>query len=292
MTGLNSQVVFITGAAGGIGAELARRLHAEGAKLVLTDLDETRLAEVAGGLGHERVLTIVADVRDCAAMQSAADQAVERFGGIDTVVANAGITTYGSIRMVDPDAFRRLIDVNVIGVYHTVRATLPTVIRRRGYMLVVSSVGAYAACPGLAPYSASKAAVEMFANALRIEVAHLGVDVGSAHMSWIDTPLVHDTKSDVSTFTELLARVPYPLGRTSSVDKCGKAFVSGIKDRKRRINSPSWVALMRWLKPLLSTQLGDRQIRGVAAELMPKMDAEVAALGRSVSAHTDELEKR
>lgn len=292
MSPIGSQVVLITGGAGGIGAELARRLHAKGAKLVLTDLDEEGLAKLVGDLGEHRVLTVVADVRDQAAMQSAADRAVERFGGIDTVVANAGIGSYGSVLQVDPDAFRRLIDVNVLGVYYTVRAALPSVIDRRGYVLIVSSLAAYAAAPGLAPYNASKAAVEQFANALRLEVAHLGVDVGSAHMSWIDTAMVQNTKTDLSTFTEMLTKLPYPLNRTTSVHECGRAFVTGIERRKRRIYSPAWVGLARWLKPVMSTGLGELPVRRFVPDLLPRMDAEVAALGRSVSAHTEEIDRQ
>src|SRR4029079_9814339 len=227
MCSVNGKVALITGGANGVGAEVARRLHAKGAKLVLTDIDETLLKEVAARLGEERVLTVVADVRDLSAMQAAVDKAIERFGAIDIVMANAGIGTYGSVLTVDPDAFRTLIDVNVVGVFHTVRATLPSVIDRQGYVLIVSSGAAYLAFAGLAPYNASKAGVEHFANALRLEVAHLGVDVGSAHMSWIDTPLVRESKADLSTVREMLASLPGPLAKTTSVEKCGDAFVKG-----------------------------------------------------------------
>lgn len=292
MTSVDSRVVFITGGARGIGAEVARRLHAKGAKLVLTDLDEAQLEKVAGELGDDRVLTVKADVRDLAAMQAAVGRAVERFGGIDTVLANAGVISHGSVLQVDPEAFRRLIDINVLGVFHTVRAALPSVIERRGYVLIVSSLAAYAACPGLAPYNASKAAVELFANALRLEVSHLGVDVGSAHMSWIDTAMVLDSKADLSTFSEMLTKLPYPLNRTTSVHKCGQAFVKGIERRKRRINCPAWVGAVRWLKPSLATRIGEAPVLRFVPDLLPRMDAEVAALGRSTSAHTEGLERR
>jgi NAD(P)-dependent dehydrogenase (short-subunit alcohol dehydrogenase family) len=292
MTSVNAQVVFITGGAGGIGAEVARRLHAMDAKLVLTDLDDAQLKKLADELGDDRVLTVVADVRDRAAMQAAVDQAVKRFGGIDTVIANAGIGSYGSVLQVDPQAFRRLIEVNVLGVYHTVRAALPSVIDRRGYVLIVSSLAAYAAAPGMAPYNASKAAVEHFANALRLEVAHLGVDVGSAHMSWIDTAMVQDTEADLTAFAEMIRKLPYPLNRTTSVQKCARAFVKGIERRKRRINCPRWVGAVRWLRPVLSTRVGEAPVRRFVPDLLPRMDAEVAALGRSTSAHTEALERR
>jgi NAD(P)-dependent dehydrogenase (short-subunit alcohol dehydrogenase family) len=292
MASVNGKVVFITGAGAGVGAEVARRLHGKGAKLVLTDVDGDALARQASGLGGDRVLTVGADVRDLTAMQAAADQAVERFGGIDVVMANAGIATYGSVLQVDPEAFKRLLDINVLGVFHTVRAALPSVIDRRGYVLVVSSLAAYAAAPGLAPYNASKAAVEHFANALRLEVAHRGVDVGSAHMSWIDTAMVRDTKADLTTFTEMLSKLPGPLKTTTSLDKCGAAFVKGIERRKTRVYCPSWVGVARWLRPVMATRLGEAPIRKFVPDLLPRMDAEVAALGRSTSTHTETLEQK
>lgn len=290
MTSINNKVVFITGGAQGVGADVARRLHRRNASLVLTDIDATALAALAAELGEDRVLTAVADVRDLAAMQAVADRAVDRFGGIDVVVANAGIASYGSVLQVDPEAFRRLININVNGVFHTVRATLPSVIDRRGYVLIVSSFAAYTAAPGLTAYHASKAAVEQFANALRIEVAHEGVNVGSAHMSWIDTPMVRDAKKDLGSFGQMLSKLPKPLGDTTSVDKCGEAFVRGIEARKRRINVPGWVGAFRWMRPLLSTPAGERPIVSMVPTVLPKMDAEVSALGRSTSARLEELE--
>lgn len=292
MGSMNGKVALITGGARGVGAEVARRLHAKGAKLVLTDLDEAPLKELAAELGEDGVLTDIADVRDLGAMQSAANKGIERFGGIDVVMANAGIATYGSVLQVDPAAFKTLMDVNVLGVFNTVRATLPSVIDRRGYVLIVSSLAAYAAAPGLAPYNAAKAAVEHFANALRLEVAHHGVDVGSAHMSWIDTPLVRDSKKDLSTFNEMLGNLPGPLGKTTSVEACGEAFIKGIESRKRQINCPGWVGLIRWLRPLLASRVGEGQTLKYVPDLLPRMDAEVAALGRSMSARTEAVEKQ
>jgi NAD(P)-dependent dehydrogenase (short-subunit alcohol dehydrogenase family) len=292
MTSVQDKVILITGAGRGIGAEVARRLHNKGAKLVLTDLGEAELTSIAAELGGDgRVLTVVADVRDLKAMQAAADQAVQKFGGIDVVVANAGIASYGSVLTVDPEAAKRVIDVNLMGVFYTVRATLPSIIDRRGYVLIVSSLAAYAAAPGMVPYDMSKAGNEHLAHALRLEVAHLGVSVGSAHMSWIDTALVRDTKGDLPAFSELLSKLPPPLNRTTSINKCAAAFVKGIEGRKTRVYCPSWVAAMRWLKPVLSTRIGESAILKTAAEIMPKMDAEVVALGRSTSAYTQELEK-
>ncbi|HYZ68444.1 MAG TPA: SDR family oxidoreductase, partial [Mycobacterium sp.] len=223
MSSVNGKVALITGAANGIGAEVARRLHQKGAKLVLTDLDQVQLEAVAAPLGEDRVLTEVADVRQLSDMQAAVDKGIERFGGIDIVVANAGIAVFGSVLNVDPDAFKTLIDVNALGVFYTVRAALASVVERRGYVLIVSSAAAYVAIPGGSSYNVSKAGVEHFANGLRMEVAHLGVDVGSAHMLWIDTPLVRESKAELASLREMIDALPGPLSRTTSVEECGEA---------------------------------------------------------------------
>ncbi|AKN16889.1 short chain dehydrogenase [Mycobacterium haemophilum DSM 44634] len=292
MTSLHSKVVFITGGARGIGAAVARRLSNKGAKLVLIDLDKAELAVVAAELGgDDRVLTAVADVRDLPAMQVAAKQAVERFGGIDVVVANAGIASYGSVLQVDPEAFKRVLDVNLLGAFHTVRATLPSLIDRRGYVLIVSSLAAFAAPPGMASYNASKAGNEHLANAVRMEVAQLGVDVGTAHMSWIDTALVRDTKADLPAFGDLLAALPWPLNKTTTVDRCASAFVKGIEGRKDRVYCPGWVGLFSWIKPVLFTRIGQLPVRKISAGLLPRMDAEVVTLGRFTSAYNEDFVK-
>jgi NAD(P)-dependent dehydrogenase (short-subunit alcohol dehydrogenase family) len=291
MTSLQDKVVFVTGGARGIGAEVARRLRSKGAKLVLTDLGAAELATLATELGEDRVLTVVADVRDLSAMQAAAAKAIERFGGIDVVVANAGIASYGSLLQVDPEMVKRVLDVNLLGVFHTARATVPALIERRGYLLIVSSLAAFAAAPTMAPYDMSKAGNEHLANALRLEFGYQGVSVGSAHMAWIDTAMVRDSKADMPTFDAFLARLPWPLNKTTSVDKCADAFVKGIEGRASHVYCPRWVGALRWLKPVLSTSAGELPVRKLTAELMPQMDAEVAALGRSTSAYTAELEE-
>jgi NAD(P)-dependent dehydrogenase (short-subunit alcohol dehydrogenase family) len=259
---------------------------------VLTDLDEMALHEISSDLDGDRVLTLVADVRDLASMEGAVSRAVGQFGGVDVVIANAGISTYGTVLNVQPAAFKTLIDVNVLGVFHTVRAALPSVIDRRGYVLVVSSMFAYAAQPGAASYCMSKAAVEHFANALALEVADLGVDVGSAHMGFIDTPMIQDIGSELASFRTALSKLPGPMGKTTSVQACAGAFVKGIERRKRRIYCPRWVSALRWLRPLLTTSAVETQVRKRLAGLLSQMDAEADAIGRSMGKRTEALEKK
>ena len=283
MDPLPGKVALITGAARGIGAETARRLAGRGVRLVLTDLDGAPLAELADELG-DAALAIPADVCDLAAMEAAVAEGIERFGGIDLVLANAGISSYGSVQAVDPATFKRVLDINVLGVFHTVRAALPSVIERDGYILVVSSLAAFAAAPGLAAYNASKAGVEHLTNALRLEVKHQGVDVGCAHMSWIDTPLVQDAKKDLPAFTTMLEKLPYPLGKTTSVDACADAFVKGLEKRSRHVYVPGWVGGIARARTIVTSPIGDRETLRHVPTLLPLIDEEVRRLGRSTSA--------
>lgn len=287
MNALRGQTILITGAARGIGAATARGIAAAGGNLILTDVDHKPLHELAAELGPETALAITADVTDLASMEAAVTTGIARFGGINTVIANAGIASYGSVLGVDPATFRRVLDINVNGVFHTVRAALPSLIENKGYILVVSALGAFAPAPGLTAYNASKAGSEHFANALRLEVAHHGVDVGVAYMSWIDTPLVQDARKDLTAFDELVSNLPPPLNRTTTVEACVTAFVKGIIKRRRRIYVPGWVGLIRANRNLITSRLGDQSSLKHAPELLPKMDEEVRQLGRATSARNN-----
>ena len=213
MSSLAGEVVFITGAARGIGAGTAQALAARGARLILVDVDAAPLEEITAEIGEDRVLSLACDVCDLEAMESAAAAGIERFGGIDLVLANAGVASYGSVAAVDPAMFKRVLDVNLLGVFHTVRATLPAVIERRGPLPDRLLGGRVRARPGAGrPTARPRRAFEHFASTLRLEVAHHGVEVGSAHMSWIDTPLVQDAKADLASFRADAVNAPGAVG--------------------------------------------------------------------------------
>ncbi len=112
-------------------------------------------------------------------------------------------------------------------------------------------------------------------------------------MLWIDTPMVQDAKSDLPSFRKMLDALPGPLGKTTSVEACGEGIRQGHRAAEAlRLLSRICVGVLRWLKPLLATRFGEATTLKSAPKLLPQMDAEVEALGRSVSARTESVEKR
>jgi NAD(P)-dependent dehydrogenase (short-subunit alcohol dehydrogenase family) len=275
------KVVLITGAARGIGAGVARRLAAQGATLALVGLEGDELRAVAAECGPD-ASAWEADVTDWAALEKAAEGIVARYGRIDVVMANAGIAAAGFIRSIDPAAFEKVIEVDLLGVWRTVRVCLPHLIDSRGYCLVVSSMAAVVHIPGNAPYNAAKAGVEAFANTLRAEVKHLGVDVGVAHPTWISTDMVNSA-DEHPVFGPLRRTMPSAVGKTYPLATAVEAFAGGIARRARAIHIPSSLLFAKLLRAFLPPVIerGSRRI-------VPKADeaalADVQERGAAASA--------
>jgi NAD(P)-dependent dehydrogenase (short-subunit alcohol dehydrogenase family) len=277
---VRGKTVLITGAARGIGAETARRLAARGARVSLVGLEPELLEEVASECGDAAALE--ADVTDREALDAAVEATLERFGAIDAVMANAGIGAVGTLRGMDPRGWERVIEVNLLGVYRTIHACLPHVIERRGYVLPVASIAAAVHTPGMSAYAASKAGVEALADSLRGEVKHLGVDVGVAYYSWIDTEMVRG--ADTHPASQFMrSKLKGPAGKTYTVEQAGEATAAGIEARARRIVVPrGFLALLAARMPvarLTEMQTGrdvEEFVRLVEAETAKGADASAA----------------
>jgi NAD(P)-dependent dehydrogenase (short-subunit alcohol dehydrogenase family) len=287
---LSGKTVLITGAARGIGEHTARQAAARGARLALLGLEPARLhalaAELSGSATGGEHVWFECDVTDQASLDRAVSASVLALGGIDAVVANAGVANLGTVALGPVDALVRTIEVNLIGAVRTVGATIDHVISRRGYYLLVSSAAAFTVLPGMAAYCASKAGVEQFGNALRLEVAHRGVMVGTAHMSWVDTDMVRDVNHDLGSFGQTRSRLRGPLGKVTPVQVCARAFVDGIARRRRRVYVPRGIALVQAMRALVISPLSEAGLRRIARTSVPQMEAEVAALGRRFGEHS------
>jgi NAD(P)-dependent dehydrogenase (short-subunit alcohol dehydrogenase family) len=269
--------VFVTGAARGIGEHTARLAVARGASVALAGLEPERLEALAAELGPAAAAAVPCDVTDTPSLERAADATVARFGGIDVVVANAGIGGYASVALSRADALAKVVDVDLVGVMRTVSATLPHVTERRGYLLLVSSAAAFAAMPGMAAYCAAKAGVEQFGNVLRQELVHKKVAVGVAHPCWIDTDMVREQKRQTPTFEEILDKLPGPLGSYTSVEACAEAFVDGIERRRRKIFVPRSLARVALVRSVILSGVGDLPVRLQSKRYMAQLEREMVA---------------
>ena len=168
---LGGKVAIVTGSARGIGLATATELSRRGASVVVVDLDAGAAGEAAASLPGP-AYGAAADVTDRGAIQRVVAGAVERFGGVDVVVANAGIASRGaSFRAMSPEAFDRVLDVNLNGVHRTIAAALPEIVRRRGHVVLIGSIYSFMNGAGATPYAIAKAGVEQLGRALRVELA-------------------------------------------------------------------------------------------------------------------------
>ena len=269
MRDLRGQVVLVTGAASGIGAAGAAELQRRGALPVLVDQDAAGLATQARALtppGAQQPLSVTCDITSLADCEAAVQATLDRHGRLDVVWANAGMAAFGPLAHTDPAAWRRCIDVNVNGTFHTVRAALPAVQAARGYVCLTASVSTFAHPPMMSAYAASKAAVEAMANAWRIELAAHGVDVGVIHASWVRTPLVEEGELHPG-FIRLRQTVPAPMRQALSPEEAARRIVNGMERRQSRIWVPGWVRAMHWLRALLHLPQAERALRQAAPEL-------------------------
>lgn len=221
-----------------------------------------------------------ADVRDSVALKSAIDDCAETMRGIDLVVANAGVVAYGTVRQIDDASFDRVLDINLNGVFRTLKYATPHLERSRGHVMVVSSALAFMPLAAMASYGASKAGVELLALAYRQEVAHLGVSVGLVHPSWIDTDLVRGAEADIPSFRGLRSKLPYPGNVTTSVDRVAAAIVDGLARRRSRMYVPRAISVANWAKGALNSPLAWPWARRFAARVVPTLEREIEALGR------------
>ena len=291
MSPLRGRVVLVTGAARGIGAAVAREVAARGGQVALVGLEPERLqalaAELTTELGAAALLGRGRRDRPGLARRAPSSGAVEALGGIDVVVANAGVANTGTVATNPADALARTVEVNLIGVMRTVSATLPHVVEARGHYLLVSSAASFTVAPGLAAYCASKAGVEAFGDAFRLEVAHQGVTVGTAHPIWVDTDLVRDAKEDLPMFRQSIERMPGPLGAQVDVARPAPGCSSTASRRAGpRSSSRASVGLVFHARALLTTGLVRRVMAREAATSVPRLEAEVRRLGRSFGRHS------
>lgn len=233
---MEGRVALITGAARGQGRAHAARLAADGADIVAIDVcrpvsdsitypmptsedlaETVRLVEATG----RKVLAREVDIRDLAAQQQLVADAVEQFGRLDIVVANAGVLSWGRIWEMSEEQWDTVVDVNLNGTWRTIRAAVPAMIEagNGGSIVIVSSSAGLKATPGNAHYAASKHGLVALTNALALEAGEYGIRVNSIHPYSIDTPMIEkdammEIFSKYPTYLHSFAPMPFkPVAR-------------------------------------------------------------------------------
>lgn len=250
--------VLITGAARGIGAALAERLHERGARVALAGLEPELLAAVAGPIDAP---WWSCDVTDRDQVESTVEAAVDALGGLDVVVANAGIAAQLPLVGGDPAIFERIMAVNVLGAYNTLRAAGPHISHAQGYAVAVSSLGAAVHMPLMGAYSASKAAVEALGNTLRAELAPTGARVGVAYFAELDTDMTSRGFGTEAAKRFLGGRT---ITRVTPLSVGLDALERGIARRSRFICAPAWAGAVLPIR-MLAQPVMDLAFRGKVA---------------------------
>lgn len=245
MNAFHNRVVWITGASSGIGEALALAFFEAGAKIVLSARSADKIAQIAASLGDAtRTLALPLDVEDCETMPAAHAQVIERFGAVDMLVNNAGISQRGSAVETDLSVDRRIMAVNYFGPVALSKIVLPQMLARgSGHIVVISSVVGKFATPGRTSYSASKHALHGYFNALRGETQPQGVYVTLICPGYVRTNIsVNALKGDGSRYNLMDS------GQAGGIpaEVCAQKILAAVACRKEEkiIARREWVAIL------------------------------------------------
>ena len=281
------KVVLITGPARGIGEAAARELHRRGASVALCGIEPDRLraleadlnAGAGGGDGQARAAAFDMDVTDTDSVRQAVEAVVAHFGRIDVCYANAGIITeVASVETIEPDAWARVIDVNLNGVFRTLQACQPYVVRTRGYVLVTASTAYGFNSPLQAHYAASKAGVTGLARSFRMEVRWTGVDVGVLYPTFVDVPHRDKLAAHQEELGAMIWDGNEEGGAWGAVPlaEVVQRVVGAIEGREREVIVPRKVSPVVWF-PTVMQRLLERSFTDEKLERLAKAARRVAA---------------
>ncbi|HXZ47396.1 MAG TPA: SDR family oxidoreductase [Usitatibacter sp.] len=257
---LRGNVVIVTGASKGIGAELARQLAAKGARLVLAARHESELEAVAADCraAGATAITVKADVsveRDCQAMVAGA---VVAFGRVDTLVNNAGVSMWARFEDIDDvSVLERIMRVNYMGAVYCTRHALPHLRASRGRLVAVSSLAGRTGVPTRTGYAASKHAMTGFFDSLRIELGDSGVTVTLVYPGFVATGIRENATGPDG---RPIMVSPVREGEVMSAEECARRIVRAIERRERDVVMTARGRMGLWLK-LLAPSLVDRIAR-------------------------------
>jgi len=252
---VKGRVVAVTGGAGGIGMALCRRLGRAGATIAVLDLSSRALQRTAASLQSDGVeaIALSCNVTDPVACQEAVQEICARFGGIDILCNNAGITQVGRFVQIDDAAYRDVIEVNFFGAVNMTRAALASLLERQGKIVITSSIAGFAPLYGRTGYAASRHALHGFFTTLRVELLGTGVDVLIVCPGFTHTGIRNQQSAREGADSRLL-RVN---GKEASPELVAESVFEAIVHRRRQIIL-GFQGRLAWLLTFLAPRLYDR----------------------------------
>lgn len=229
---IENKVVIITGASSGIGKSLAELYISKGWHLVLAARRIERLLEFEKENPDAKILSVKTDVSVEADCSNLIEKAIERFGRIDVLINNAGISMRATFDQVELDVLQKLMDVNFWGTVYCSKFAIPHLVKQKGSLVGVISVGGYIGLPGRTGYSASKFAVRGFLDTLRIEYMKTGLHVLVAAPGFTASEI---RKNALTADGTLQGETPRDESKMMSSEECARRIVWGIEKRRRKI---------------------------------------------------------
>lgn len=232
---MTSHVTLITGAASGLGWAMAQQWYAAGHHLVLADVDEQALIARARELKDSaRVMTVVTDITQIDDIAALIEQVSERFGRLDLLVNNAGITHRSPAHQTAPEVFRKVMAVDWQGAVELTMAALPMLRESQGQIICIGSMAGWMPVPGRAAYCAAKSALTQFFEVLRLELESEGIHILMVYPSFLDTPIEN-----------------HALGRDGSIAKHPRSMIGGMRSAEWMAQEidEGWQRRKRWILP-------------------------------------------
>lgn len=249
MFSIKDKVVAITGASSGIGKALAADALVRGAKVAVCARNLEKLQQAFEGLPKENILLLAADVSKEEDCKSFVENILAKWGRVDVLINNAGITMRALFEDVNIAVIKELMDINFWGTAYCTKYALPSVLKNKGVVVGVSSIAGYRGLPGRTGYSASKFAMQGFLEALRTELLHTGVNI-----MWVSPGFTSSNIRNVARSASggMQGETPLDEAKLMSSEECARIILNAVRDEKRSVVMTGQGRLTVWLNKLFA----------------------------------------